>query len=131
MRVPYQLKEGRLISSMSSPREGFLSKDPDEETKRLRYILLVSVHDAQCLGVAAIFYVMHPVCVEGIAHDMLLDCSWESGAEFILSGLNNLKKQNPLRLFQRIDLTIVHLLLPLVLHQLCPAKLSLGDKSTR
>ncbi|EFH45044.1 hypothetical protein ARALYDRAFT_356160 [Arabidopsis lyrata subsp. lyrata] len=27
------------------------------------------------------FYCVEPVCIEGVAHDMMLDCSWKKGAE--------------------------------------------------
>ncbi|EFH45042.1 hypothetical protein ARALYDRAFT_356158 [Arabidopsis lyrata subsp. lyrata] len=27
------------------------------------------------------FYEVEPVCIEGVAHDMMLDCSWEKGSE--------------------------------------------------
>ena len=34
---------------------------------------------------------MQPVCVEGVAHDMMLDCSWEKGAEIMWwYGLSNM-----------------------------------------
>ena len=41
------------------------------------------------------FYGISPVCIEGVAHDMMLDCSWESGAKVILSWLNGLKENVP------------------------------------
>lgn len=34
------------------------------------------------------FYDVEPVCVEGVAHDMMLDCSWEKGAEVLLYWLS-------------------------------------------
>ncbi|XP_042507004.1 uncharacterized protein LOC122082464 isoform X2 [Macadamia integrifolia] len=43
--------------------------------------------DAQGLDETARFYGVQPVCTEGVAHDMMLDCSWEKGAEVILSWL--------------------------------------------
>ncbi|XP_043695014.1 uncharacterized protein LOC122645740 [Telopea speciosissima] len=52
--------------------------------------------DAQGLSETARFYGVQPVCVEGVAHDMMLDCSWEKGAEVILSWLNSLNEQKPL-----------------------------------
>ncbi|XP_024028891.1 uncharacterized protein LOC21385944 [Morus notabilis] len=42
------------------------------------------------------FYGVSPVCIEGVAHDMMLDCSWEKGAKVILSWLNGLKQNVPL-----------------------------------
>jgi len=33
-----------------------------------------------------------PVCVEAVAHDMMLDVAWERGAEVILSWLKGLEK---------------------------------------
>lgn len=41
------------------------------------------------------FYGVSPVCIEGVAHDMMLDCSWERGAKVILSWLNCLKENVP------------------------------------
>lgn len=46
--------------------------------------------DAEGLSETARFYNVQPVCVEGVAHDMMLDCSWERGAEIILSWLDKL-----------------------------------------
>ncbi|CAN7128215.1 unnamed protein product [Brassica rapa subsp. narinosa] len=34
------------------------------------------------------FYEVEPVCIEGVAHDMMLDCSWEKGAEVLLYWLS-------------------------------------------
>lgn len=34
------------------------------------------------------FYDAEPVCIEGVAHDMMLDCSWEEGAEVLLYWLS-------------------------------------------
>nr|AFK45210.1 unknown [Lotus japonicus] len=48
--------------------------------------------DAEGLRETAKFYGVSPVCVEGVAHDMMLDTSWEKGAEVILSWLNGLNK---------------------------------------
>ncbi|KAK2986799.1 hypothetical protein RJ640_011024, partial [Escallonia rubra] len=47
--------------------------------------------DAEGLGETGRFYSVPPVCLEGVAHDMMLDCSWEKGANVILSWLNSLK----------------------------------------
>ncbi|PIN23732.1 Soluble epoxide hydrolase [Handroanthus impetiginosus] len=46
--------------------------------------------DAEGLRETGRFYGVSPVCVEGIAHDMMLDCSWEKGAQVILSWLAGL-----------------------------------------
>lgn len=46
--------------------------------------------DAEGLDETAQFYGIAPVCVEGVAHDMMLDSSWKKGAELILSWLNGL-----------------------------------------
>ncbi|CAH1413512.1 unnamed protein product [Lactuca virosa] len=36
------------------------------------------------------FYCVEPVCLEGVAHDMMLDCSWEKGAQVMLSWIKSL-----------------------------------------
>ncbi|XVF20797.1 hypothetical protein REPUB_Repub12eG0034000 [Reevesia pubescens] len=46
--------------------------------------------DAEGLSETGRFYDVSPICVEGVAHDMMLDCSWEKGANVILSWLNGL-----------------------------------------
>ncbi|SPT18185.1 unnamed protein product [Triticum aestivum] len=46
--------------------------------------------DAEGLSETARFYNVQPVCVKGVAHDMMLDCSWEKGAAIILSWLDKL-----------------------------------------
>ncbi|KAF6165700.1 hypothetical protein GIB67_012597 [Kingdonia uniflora] len=46
--------------------------------------------DAKGLEETARFYGVPPICVQGVAHDMMLDCSWEKGAQIILSWLNRL-----------------------------------------
>ncbi|KAJ1443241.1 Alpha/Beta hydrolase fold [Sesbania bispinosa] len=46
--------------------------------------------DAEGLKETAKFYGVSPICVEGVAHDMMLDTSWEKGAEVILSWLYGL-----------------------------------------
>ncbi|CAN8232506.1 unnamed protein product [Cochlearia groenlandica] len=38
------------------------------------------------------FYEVEPVCVEGVAHDMMLDCSWQKGALVLLDWLSGLDK---------------------------------------
>uniref|UniRef100_A0A1J3K0Z8 Uncharacterized protein n=2 Tax=Noccaea caerulescens TaxID=107243 RepID=A0A1J3K0Z8_NOCCA len=38
------------------------------------------------------FYDVEPVCIGGVAHDMMLDCSWEKGAEILLQWLSGLSK---------------------------------------
>ncbi|PON87864.1 Alpha/beta hydrolase fold [Trema orientale] len=52
--------------------------------------------DAEGLNETGGFYDVSPVCVEGVAHDMMLDCSWQKGAKIILSWLNGLKEIVPL-----------------------------------
>lgn len=39
------------------------------------------------------FYGVSPVCLEGVAHDIMLDCSWEKGAEVLLLWLSGLDKE--------------------------------------
>lgn len=46
--------------------------------------------DAEGLNETGRFYGVSPVSVAGVAHDMMLDCSWEKGASVILSWLNTL-----------------------------------------
>ncbi|KAM0055225.1 putative chloride peroxidase [Helianthus debilis subsp. tardiflorus] len=46
--------------------------------------------DAKGLEETGSFYGVQPVCVEGVAHDMMLDSSWEKGAQVILSWIQNL-----------------------------------------
>ncbi|KAI4352218.1 hypothetical protein L6164_006491 [Bauhinia variegata] len=48
--------------------------------------------DAEGLNETARFYGVTPLCVEGVAHDMMLDISWEKGADVILSWLNGLER---------------------------------------
>ncbi|XP_047322817.1 uncharacterized protein LOC124926607 isoform X3 [Impatiens glandulifera] len=43
--------------------------------------------DMEGLNETSRFYETTPICIEGVAHDMMLDCSWERGAEAILSWL--------------------------------------------
>ncbi|KAJ8622862.1 hypothetical protein MRB53_031391 [Persea americana] len=50
--------------------------------------------DAEGLAETAQFYGVSPECMEGVAHDMMLDVSWEKGAQLILSWLNDLNKLN-------------------------------------
>ncbi|CAA7055606.1 unnamed protein product [Microthlaspi erraticum] len=38
------------------------------------------------------FYDVEPVCIQGVAHDMMLDCSWEKGAKVLLQWLSGLSK---------------------------------------
>ncbi|CAI9110676.1 OLC1v1010742C1 [Oldenlandia corymbosa var. corymbosa] len=40
------------------------------------------------------FYGVSPVCIEGVAHDMMLDCSWEKGARVLLSWLSSLDPED-------------------------------------
>ncbi|RDX98741.1 hypothetical protein CR513_18308 [Mucuna pruriens] len=63
--------------------------------------------DAEGLKETAKFYGVSPVCVEAVAHDMMLDVSWEKGAEVIHSWLNGLEKrrsklQGPKTLINRV-----------------------------
>lgn len=46
--------------------------------------------DGEGLKETADFYGVSPVCIEAVAHDMMLDRCWEKGAEVILSWLNSL-----------------------------------------
>ncbi|KAJ4825603.1 hypothetical protein Tsubulata_022674 [Turnera subulata] len=46
--------------------------------------------DAEGLNETGQFYGVSPICIEGVAHDMMLDCSWEKGARVIISWLNGL-----------------------------------------
>ncbi|CAL5032569.1 unnamed protein product [Urochloa decumbens] len=46
--------------------------------------------DSEGLSETSRFYGVQPVCVEGVAHDMMLDSSWEKGAEIILTWLEKL-----------------------------------------
>lgn len=39
------------------------------------------------------FYGVSPICLEGVAHDMMLDCSWEEGAEVLLLWLSGSDKE--------------------------------------
>ncbi|XP_057753227.1 uncharacterized protein LOC130972906 [Arachis stenosperma] len=48
--------------------------------------------DAEGLNETAKFYSVPPVCVDAVAHDMMLDVSWEKGAKVILSWINGLDK---------------------------------------
>ncbi|TVU13943.1 hypothetical protein EJB05_37383, partial [Eragrostis curvula] len=50
--------------------------------------------DSEGLSETARFYGVQPICVEGLAHDIMLDCSWEKGAETILTWLEKLKPQS-------------------------------------
>ncbi|XP_058187954.1 uncharacterized protein LOC131304641 isoform X1 [Rhododendron vialii] len=49
--------------------------------------------DAEGLDETGRFYGVLPVCIEGVAHDMMLDCSWEKGAVAIWSWLRGLNRQ--------------------------------------
>ncbi|KAI9085645.1 hypothetical protein K1719_032488 [Acacia pycnantha] len=50
--------------------------------------------DAEGLKETASFYGVPPVCVEAVAHDMMLDISWDKGAKVILSWLNDLGRKD-------------------------------------
>ncbi|KAI3976568.1 hypothetical protein MKX01_008426 [Papaver californicum] len=52
-------------------------------------MLNASLPDSEGLRETAMFYGVEPVCIEGIAQDMMLDCSWDKGAHVILSWLSN------------------------------------------
>ncbi|KAK9064945.1 hypothetical protein SSX86_016328 [Deinandra increscens subsp. villosa] len=45
--------------------------------------------DAKGLEETGSFYGVKPVCVNGVAHDMMLDSSWEKGAQLIVSWIQN------------------------------------------
>ncbi|XP_071695937.1 uncharacterized protein [Rutidosis leptorrhynchoides] len=47
--------------------------------------------DAKGLEETGSFYGVQPVCVEGVAHDMMLDSSWEKGANLIMSWIKSLE----------------------------------------
>ncbi|XP_078177387.1 alpha/beta-Hydrolases superfamily protein isoform X2 [Carex rostrata] len=46
--------------------------------------------DMEGLHETAKFYDVESVCVKGVAHDMMLDCGWEKGAQIVLSWIRNL-----------------------------------------
>ncbi|KAI6676195.1 hypothetical protein NL676_036991 [Syzygium grande] len=48
--------------------------------------------DAQGIRETGEYYDVPPICVEGVAHDMMLDCSWEKGADVLLSWLKGLRE---------------------------------------
>ncbi|KAI3665544.1 hypothetical protein L6452_44171 [Arctium lappa] len=50
--------------------------------------------DAKGLEETGSFYGVRPVCVEGVAHDMMLDSSWEKGAERILSWIKSIDEKD-------------------------------------
>ncbi|GJZ41529.1 ataxia telangiectasia mutated family protein [Tanacetum coccineum] len=50
--------------------------------------------DAKGLEETGSFYGVQPVCVKGVAHDMMLDSSWEKGAEVILSWIKSLNRKD-------------------------------------
>lgn len=51
------------------------------------------MQDKEGLHETAKFYDVQAVSVEGVAHDMMLDSSWEKGAETILSWFKSSIKQ--------------------------------------
>lgn len=60
-------------------------------------VLVLGAHndlivDMEGLHETGRFYGVSPLCLEGVAHDMMLDSSWEQGAEAILSWLKSLDK---------------------------------------
>ncbi|WMV16844.1 hypothetical protein MTR67_010229 [Solanum verrucosum] len=48
--------------------------------------------DMEGLNETGRFYGVPAVCIEGVAHDIMIDCSWRTGAQPILSWLNSLNK---------------------------------------
>lgn len=48
--------------------------------------------DMEGLNETGRFYGVPTVCIEGVGHDIMIDCSWRNGAESILSWLNDLNK---------------------------------------
>ncbi|XP_022927237.1 uncharacterized protein LOC111434144 isoform X2 [Cucurbita moschata] len=44
--------------------------------------------DDEGLNETGRFYSVTPICIQGVAHDMMLDCSWQKGADAILTWLN-------------------------------------------
>lgn len=48
------------------------------------------LQDLEGLQETAKFYDVQPVCLEGVAHDVMLDLNWQKGAEIIKSWLKNL-----------------------------------------
>ncbi|GAB4833997.1 hypothetical protein Ancab_032249 [Ancistrocladus abbreviatus] len=46
------------------------------------------INDGEALNETGRFYGVSPVCVKGVAHDMMLDSSWDKGAKAILAWLN-------------------------------------------
>ncbi|KAI3427853.1 AB hydrolase-1 domain-containing protein [Psidium guajava] len=65
--------------------------------KSLIQLLVVGANDdfivdAQGIRETGEYYDVPPICVEGVAHDMMLDCRWEKGADVILSWLKGLSK---------------------------------------
>ncbi|KAJ4781745.1 Alpha/beta-Hydrolases superfamily protein [Rhynchospora pubera] len=46
--------------------------------------------DMEGLYETAKFYDVEPLCVEGVAHDMMLDSAWDKGAQIILEWIRNL-----------------------------------------
>ncbi|GMH27194.1 hypothetical protein Nepgr_029037 [Nepenthes gracilis] len=53
--------------------------------------------DAEGLKETGRFYGVSPISLEGVAHDIMLDCLWERGANAILSWLNGLPKSRHLK----------------------------------
>nr|XP_027078888.1 uncharacterized protein LOC113702099 isoform X2 [Coffea arabica] len=49
--------------------------------------------DMEGLNETGRFYGVSPICLEGVAHDMMLDCSWEKGAEALLLWLSGSDKE--------------------------------------
>lgn len=49
---------------------------------------VMDLQDDEGLKETGKFYDVEPVCIEGVAHDMMLDCSWEKSAEVLLDWLS-------------------------------------------
>lgn len=64
--------------------------------QQMKPILLFS-QDGEGLKETGRFYEVSPVCVEGVAHDMMLDWSWEKGAEEVLAWVNRFSKHIQVR----------------------------------
>ncbi|XP_039820425.1 uncharacterized protein LOC120682533 isoform X3 [Panicum virgatum] len=114
VKVTLSLAAKAYANSLSLCKETFFSPQMDDELM-LRYqalmkessklpsvpnntteVLVVGAIndftvDSEGLSETSRFYGVQPVCVEGVAHDMMLDCSWEKGAEIILTWLEKLK----------------------------------------
>lgn len=50
----------------------------------------MDLQDSEGLEETGQFYDVEPVCIEGVAHDIMLDCSWDKGAKVLLHWLCDL-----------------------------------------